>query len=208
MCGRFACSEIPAILGETFAMEVPGDLPARTNIAPSMPVCALIRDEETRQPAFGWMQWGLLPFWAKDKTISARMFNARCETVHGKPSFRAALRHRRCLIPADCFYEWKKEGTKKQPYRIALARQPMVFAGLWEIWEGPLGEVILSCTILTTRANAAMKEIHDRMPVILPQDAWVLWMDHRVQPHREVSHLFEPVPSDELLIQPLGQTRL
>ncbi len=114
MCGRFACSEIPKPLAEAFGLTAPDDLPARLNIAPSMPVAALIRDEESGAPAFGWLQWGLVPFWARERSIGNRMFNARAETVHEKPSFRAAFRHRRCLIPADGFYEWGSPHRQKR----------------------------------------------------------------------------------------------
>jgi putative SOS response-associated peptidase YedK len=201
MCGRFACSEIPKPLADAFGLTAPDDLPARYNIAPSMPVAALIRDDETGKPAFGWLQWGLVPFWAKEKSIGSRMFNARAETAHEKPSFRAAFRHRRCLIPADGFYEWKKEGKRKIPHFITLTDAPMVFAGLWETWTGPGEEILQSCTILTTDANDRVRPIHDRMPVILRPEGWELWMDHRVQSRRELEHLLGPCDSDRLHIE-------
>ena len=201
MCGRFACSEIPKPLAEAFGLTAPDDLPARSNIAPSMPVAALIRDDETGKPVFGWLQWGLVPFWAKEKLIGHRMFNARAETAHEKPSFRAAFRHRRCLIPADGFYEWKKEGKRKIPHFITLTDAPMVFAGLWETWNEPGDEILQSCTILTTEANERVRPIHDRMPVILRPEDWELWMNHRVQNRRELEHLLAPCDSDRLHIE-------
>ena len=201
MCGRFACSEIPKPLAEAFGLTAPDDLPARSNIAPSMPVAALIRDDETGKPVFGWLQWGLVPFWAKEKLIGHRMFNARAETAHEKPSFRAAFRHRRCLIPADGFYEWKKEGKRKIPHFITLTDAPMVFAGLWETWNEPGDEILQSCTILTTEANERVRPIHDRMPVILRPEDWELWMNHRVQNRRELEHLLGPCESSRLHIE-------
>jgi putative SOS response-associated peptidase YedK len=201
MCGRFACSEIPRPLADAFGLTAPDDLPARRNIAPSMPVAALIRDEESAAPAFGWLQWGLVPFWAKDRSIGRRTFNARAETVHEKPSFRAAFRHRRCLIPADGFYEWKREGKRKVPHVITLTDAPMVFAGLWETWSGPGEEILQSCTILTTEANDAVRPIHDRMPVILRPDDWDLWMDRRVQSRRDLEPLLGPCESGRLRIE-------
>ncbi|MBN2713337.1 MAG: SOS response-associated peptidase [Planctomycetes bacterium] len=202
MCGRFACSEIPKALAEFFGIPCPSDLPPRENIAPSMNVSALIRDEASNAPVFAWLKWGLLPFWAKDKNMGARMFNARAETAHVKPSFRAAMRHRRCLIPADGFYEWRKEGEGKKPYLITINREfPMVFAGLWELWEEPAGEIILSCTILTTATNEAIRPFHDRMPVILPPKAWEIWMDRNIQSHRDLARLLRPCPADAIRVE-------
>ena len=201
MCGRFACSEIPKPLAEAFGLSVPEYLPARRNIAPSLPVTSLIRDDVTGKAAFTWIQWGLVPFWAKDKAIGNRMFNARAETAHEKPSFRAAFRHRRCLIPADGFFEWKKEGKRKSPYFVTLTDAPMVVAGLWETWTGSGKEVLQSCTILTTEANDAMRPLHDRMPVILHPEDWALWMNTQVQNRRDLEHLLRPYESDRLRIE-------
>lgn len=203
MCGRFACSKIPAALAEAFGLVAPDDLPARRSIAPAMSVAALIRDDESTRPVFGWLHWGLVPFWARDKEIAGRTYNARSETAHAKPSFRAAFRHRRCLIPADGFFEWKRSSRtsgEKTPYYITRVDGPMVFAGLWETWEGERGEILLSCTILTTRANERLRPIRDRMPVILRPQDWDLWMDHRVQFRRDLDHLFEPYDADALQV--------
>jgi len=201
VCGRFACSRIPKVLGDTFGIPVPDDLPPRLNICPTQDISALIRSEGSGAVAFALLGWGLVPFWAKDKTIGPKLFNARSETAHEKPSFRAAFRHRRCLIPADGFYEWRKEGTRKHPYFITLTSQaPIVFAGLWETWTGQAGEILSSATILTTEANADIRPLHDRMPVILPEDAWAQWMDRSIQDLRKLQPLLLPLPEGKIQI--------
>jgi putative SOS response-associated peptidase YedK len=124
------------------------------------------------------MRWGLVPSWAKDPAIGNQMINARAETLTTKPAFRVAVRKRRCIIPADGFYEWQKQGSYKQPVRIVLrSREPFGFAGLWEHWQPPEGEELLTCTIITTEANVLLKVVHDRMPVILPKEKESLWLD-------------------------------
>ena len=142
---------------------------ARFNIAPTQAVI-LVGDDGKRY--MKEMLWGLIPSWAKDPGIGNRMINARVETLAEKPAFRAALKKRRCIIPADGFYEWQKLGKVKQPVRIVLkSREPFGFAGLWEHWMSPEGEEILSCTIVTTEANELLNAVHERMPVILTRDA-------------------------------------
>ncbi|MHC4873432.1 MAG: SOS response-associated peptidase [Planctomycetota bacterium] len=193
MCGRFALNEIPRELFEEFGIECPDELPFSYNICPSQRVLALLSDEESRSPLFLPLQWGLIPFWSKDKDNSHKMINARSETVDQKPSFRAAVRHRRCLIPASGFYEWQKTAHKiKQPYYITMQdMSPLVMAGIWELWEGPGEEFIYSCAILTTAANEKMKKIHDRMPVILKRENWKPWLDSSIQHYRDIEHFFD-----------------
>ena len=145
------------------------------NIAPTESVVT-VRNVESREAAL--MRWGLVPFWAKDPKIGARMINARAETVAEKPAFRNALKKRRCLVLADGYYEWQKTPVGKRPYRIILkSGEPFAMAGLWETWKDPQGNVVPSCTIITTSANDFLSPIHDRMPVILPRESEDLWLD-------------------------------
>lgn len=177
MCGRFAFyspSEATAALfgvGTSIAVE------PRFNIAPSQYIAG-IRDTEDAGRELSMFRWGLVPFWAKDPSIGNRMINARAETVAEKPSFRAAYRHRRCLLLADGFYEWKKEGAGKVPYFISLASgEPFAFAGLWESWQSKeTEEVIQSTTLITTAANEFISTVHHRMPVILQPDTADRWL--------------------------------
>jgi len=198
MCGRFACSKIPKVLAELLDAPPPPDFVPRLNIAPSLPVCALIRDEPSGRAVFDWLRWGLVPGWARDPQIGARMFNARAETAAEKPAFRAAFRRRRCLIPADGFYEWHKDGRLRTPYYIDLPDVPMVLAGLWETWSDPQGGVLRSCAILTVDANEAIRPLHDRMPVILPPAAWAAWMNPQA---RDPAQYLRPYPSAGMRVE-------
>jgi len=145
------------------------------NIAPTESVLT-VKNVEGREAAFA--RWGLIPFWAKDPKIGARMINARAETVAEKPAFRNALKKRRCLVLADGYYEWQKTPVGKRPYRIILkSGEPFAMAGLWEIWKDPQGNVVPSCTIITTSANEFLSPIHNRMPVILPRESEEMWLD-------------------------------
>ncbi len=198
MCGRYSLKADIAQLAMRFEFAV-DDLehePAY-NIAPTQQVLTVTSQSERRAQ---YMRWGLIPFWAKDKKIGYRMINARGETVAEKPSFRTALRKRRCLILADGFYEWQKLGGKqKRPMRITLTSgEPFAFAGLWETWQDPEGEVVTSCTIITTSANDALRPIHDRMPVILPQEAEAFWLDKTVEDPLALASVIASYPDDEL----------
>jgi len=169
MCGRFAFYSPHEAVQDLFGVTFPAAVEPRYNIAPSQFVVALRADERALEPAV--LKWGLVPSWAKDPKIGNRMINARAETVHEKPSFRAAFKRRRCVILADGFYEWRRTGDSKTPYFIAMQdRQPFAMAGLWEQWQGGEGTELQTCTIITTAANEIMKPLHDRMPVILSPD--------------------------------------
>jgi len=168
------------------------ELQPRWNIAPTQQIVAVTAGETDgpRRHA-GWFRWGLVPFWADDPSIGSKMLNARSETVADKPAFRAAFRKRRCLIPADGFYEWQKlSSEKKQPWWIHQAgEQPFAMAGLWESWtpgqnqtSPPDTEPLLTCTILTTDASSDLRGLHDRMPVILAPEAWHAWLNPQTQP--------------------------
>jgi putative SOS response-associated peptidase YedK len=192
MCGRFTLTTDIEQLEERFSFHAANlSFTPRYNIAPSQAVFAVIGDE--KGSCGGLLRWGLIPSWAKDAAIGNRMINARAETVAEKPSFRRALQQRRCLILADGFYEWRKEGKKKTPLFITLAsREPFAFAGLWETWRPPDGEAILSCTIITTTPNALMESIHNRMPVILAREAETTWLDQKITEPEKLLPLLAP----------------
>ena len=202
MCGRYTLRSNLKQLADLFHV---GDvhLPLfdpRYNIAPSQDVLA-VRQPDGRELVE--LKWGLVPSWAQDPKIGYRMINARCESVAEKPSFRSAFKKRRCLIPADGFYEWQKRGKEKQPYFIHLTDdQPFAFAGLWEYWERD-GEIIESCTIITTEANELMRPLHDRMPVILPAESHDEWLDSDNQAMEDLPSLLKPYPSEEMDAYPI-----
>jgi putative SOS response-associated peptidase YedK len=152
------------------------------------------------------LRWGLIPSWARDARIGATLINARADTLTTKPSFRTALKRRRCLIPADGFYEWKKgEGKTKQPYYIRLKKEhPFAFAGLWEHWEGPDNSAIESCTIVTTDANDTLRPLHDRMPVILRKEDYDQWLDSKADDSTKLSELLKPYSSEEMTAFPIS----
>jgi len=151
------------------------------------------------------LRWGLVPFWAKDPGIGARMINARSETVAEKPAFRAAFRRRRCLVPADGFYEWRRLERGKQPFYVRLRdERPFAFAGLWEHWEGPDETAIDSCTLLTTEPNDLIRPVHSRMPVILSPKDYDLWLDPGVQKAELLQPLLRPYPSEGMLAYPIS----
>ena len=197
MCGRYSLkSDDEQINARFVARSMPSTRTARYNIAPTQPVWALVYTEEPKIVA---LRWGLIPSWAKDKAIGNRMINARSEGIEDKPSFRRAIRKRRCLVLADGFYEWKKEGKAKVPLYIRLkSGEPFGFAGLWERWAAPSGETIHSCTIITTAPNALMENIHQRMPVILPREAEEQWLDPAVDDPQKVLPLLQPYPDGEM----------
>jgi putative SOS response-associated peptidase YedK len=188
MCGRYTLSVPLSNLIDTFEVPPPEfEYQPRFNIAPTQVVPVIAADERGRR--MGLLRWGLIPSWAKDPGIGSRMINARSETVAEKPSFRSAFRKRRCLIPADGFFEWKKDGgeegrgASKTPFWIHLStREPFAFAGLWERWSPPDGEDLFTFTILTTEATPSIHDIHPRMPVILPAQARARWLDPEASP--------------------------
>ncbi|MBN1319034.1 MAG: SOS response-associated peptidase, partial [Anaerolineales bacterium] len=166
---------------------------------------AVIPNNNKNQVEF--FQWGLIPFWAKDAKIGYRMINARSETLAEKPAFRTAYRRRRCLVLASGFYEWKSiKGQKtKVPYYIQLKnREPFAMAGLWEVWNSPDGSVIPSCTIITTRPNELVEPIHNRMPVILPSEAYELWLDPAEKKAADLDSLLQPMSSKEMAAYPVS----
>jgi putative SOS response-associated peptidase YedK len=201
MCGRFTLRTPASLIAEQFSLlEVP-DLQPRFNIAPSQPVPVVRMDPQHASAArqFVFLHWGLVPSWAEDAKIGNRMINARAETAADKPSFRAAMRRRRCLIVADGFYEWKTVAKRRQPMYIHLRDgRPFAFAGLWESWEGADHSALESCTILTTAANDLVRPIHDRMPVIIAPADYARWLDPAVQQAEPVLPLLRPYPVEEM----------
>ncbi len=168
----------------------------RYNIAPTQMALAVTNGSERRG---SYMRWGLIPSWAKSASVGSRMINARAEMVAERPSFRTALQRRRCLVLADGFYEWKGKGSGKRPMRIVMASgEPFAFAGLWDAWRDPKGEVLRSCTIITTSANELLSPIHDRMPVILPRELESLWLDHDIRDYAALGGILTPYITDEM----------
>lgn len=199
MCGRFTLAQDVEDISDLMeGLEVEAPLPRRYNIAPSQPVPTVFNRAPLKVTL---TQWGLVPGWAKDPTIGNRLINARSETAAEKPSFRNALRRRRCLILADGFYEWQKvpgSPTKVPTYIRMKSRRPFAFAGLYEHWQGSDGTELTTSTILTTRPNSLVADIHDRMPVILPREAYAAWLvEDEVKPDA-VSGLFKPYPEGEM----------
>jgi putative SOS response-associated peptidase YedK len=202
MCGRYTLSTPAGRLAEEFQLDSTVEIPPSYNVAPTQQVAAVLEDEEGRR--LEMLRWGLVPSWADDPDIGARMINARSETAPEKPSFRRAFRGRRCLIAADGFYEWKREDGGKQPYYFRMQDgRPFAFAGLWESWDKGGGE-LRTCTILTTRPNSVLNGIHDRMPVILPHDAYNAWLDPDAD-KEELGELMIPYPGDDLETYPVSR---
>lgn len=191
MCGRFVLiSDVDTLQMAFNLSDVPETLPSRFNIAPSQPVAVITNDNPKRLTL---LRWGLIPSWAKDDTIGNNLINARSETASEKPAFRSAFKRRRCLILADGFYEWQKQDRKKVPLFIYLKdRRPFALAGLWEVWHSPEGDEISTCTILTTEPNSFMQTIHNRMPVILPPEAYDTWLAPGDQPASVLMPLLKP----------------
>lgn len=197
MCGRFVCKSNEEEIGEEFEVE-PGDfslsLEPRYNIAPGQQAAAVLFDGRRKVEG---LQWGLIPFWAKDPKIGYKMINARAETLAEKHSFRNSLRKKRCLVVADGFYEWRKDGAKKTPMYVRLkGGRPFGFAGLYDDWKSPEGKAVRTFTIVTTPPNKLISPIHDRMPVILPKEAYAAWLGQ--EGPGEVLNLLRPFPESEM----------
>lgn len=207
MCGRFSLTATPRDVGECFETLDPEDFPARFNIAPTQPVLAIVSGDRAENGSnlperrAMLMRWGLIPGWVKDPADFPLLINARAETAIGKASFRAAMRHRRVLVPASGFYEWhrppKESGEKSQAYWIRPKSGGIVaFAGLMETWSSADGSEVDTGAILTTTANAAMSGIHDRMPVVIRREDFSRWLDCKTREPREVADLMQPVEDD------------
>jgi putative SOS response-associated peptidase YedK len=194
MCGRYRLSRRKQIIEEHFdSVSSEEDWTPRYNIAPtqSVPIIRQHPKEPVRQLSL--VRWGLIPSWAKDASGAAMMINARSETAAIKPAFRDALKSRRCLVPADGFYEWQRTGKSKQPFCFEVNEGSLfAFAGLWDRWKDPNGTWLKSCSILTTTPNVVTSSVHDRMPVILDPDRYDLWLDPGMHDSRVVSEMLKP----------------
>ena len=205
MCGRFTLtSNLDELQGRFGFLSEFTDHEPRYNIAPTQPVLTVTNDGQRKGEL---MHWGLVPFWAKDLKIGARMINAVGETAATKPAFRAAFKKRRCLVLASGFYEWRTEGKQKLPaYIYPRSGEPMAFAGLWETWKSPEGQVVKSCTIITTSANSFIQQIHHRMPVILSDETQALWLDPLTEDSQILEPLLIPAPTEFLTSHPVPNT--
>lgn len=206
MCGRFVQAHDPSFYADAFQVETLRTdlLPASYNVAPTDSVYAVAEHEGER--ILGSFRWGLIPFWAKDRKIGARNINARAETVAEKPAFRDSLAKRRCLIPADGFYEWKRLPKGKLPHYIYRADQrPLALAGIWSSWRDPESqERVLTCSIITGEPNDMVGEIHDRMPVILADDVWDTWLDRSLEDGETVRRLLKTFPQEAMGAHPVS----
>jgi putative SOS response-associated peptidase YedK len=194
MCGRYRLSRRKQILEDQFtAVSDDADWTPRYNIAPTQLVPVIRQDDKTSSRTLSLVRWGLVPSRAKDFSAAAGMINARCETAASKPSFSDALKFRRCLIPADGFYEWKKNGRARQPYCFEVNGGDLFsFAGLWETWNDPTGKALETCAILTTAANVIAAPVHERMPVILQRENYNRWLDPATTETAVISELLKP----------------
>jgi len=231
MCGRFTLRAAPQDVARHFLLfDVPTFSP-RYNIGPGQVVGAIrargqdsflvgpgaasnreppLRDEPATPSVdvnreWAWFRWGLIPHWSDDPSIANRLINARAETAASKPAFRSAARYRRCLIPADGFYEWKTTPRGKQPYLVRLHGDRLfALAGLWDQWQSPTGEILETCTILTVEPNSLMARIHNRMPLILPPEAYPIWLDPTVTQFDDLRDWLRPYPEEEMELVPVS----
>ena len=206
MCGRYRLSRRKQIIEEQFDCDPwEGDWNPRYNIAPTQPIPVVRQHPKEPVRQVSLMKWGLVPTWAKDASGAGGMINARAETAAEKPAFRDPMRFRRCLIPADGFYEWKKMGTSKQPFCFEVHEGELfAFAGLWDGWKNPEGQWIKTCSILTTTPNALTSTVHDRMPVILDPSSYDLWLDPGMNNVDAISELLKPYDSNPMRSYPVS----
>jgi putative SOS response-associated peptidase YedK len=200
VCGRFTTRTPPDELARRFGVDVvvAPDLGARYNIAPTLDVYAVA--EVAGERRLGALRWGLVPPWAPDPSVGSRMINARAERVAGAPAYRRALRRRRCLVPADGFYEWRRGSGRPAPHLVRrVDGAPLALAGLWERWRPPSGGPdLVTCTIVTTEANATVASLHDRMPVVLAPEHWDAWLDPAADDVEALQALLVPAPAGDL----------
>jgi putative SOS response-associated peptidase YedK len=206
MCGRFSQQRPASELAEIFSAEPLVDDPGpRYNVAPTDEALLVVqRDDRRGVTAY---RWGLIPHWSDSARVGSRMFNARAETLADAPAFRDAFQRKRCLVPVECFYEWRREGEVRQPYTIGRADgRPLVLAGLWDGWRDPATDTVRrSFTIVTSAPNEAMSSIHNRMPVILPEEEWDSWLDRGFPDRGRLLAMLEPREEPELAIRAVSQ---
>lgn len=208
MCGRFVLLTDLRVIAELFDVRnVALDCATGDNLSPGQQIAVLLRRED--QNHLVNFRWGLIPSWSRDPSIGNRMFNARAETIAEKPSFREAFQKRRCLIPADGFYEWQKIGRVKKPLLFSLkSGEPFVLAGLYETWISPERRPIHTCTMITTESNELLRPIHDRMPAIVRKGCEAAWIDPAKHDRKELLSILKPYPSDGMTISPVDPGRL
>ncbi len=206
MCGRYRLSRRKQMIEEYFDTVSDGDdWTPRYNIAPTQPVPIIRQNPKEPLRELSMVRWGLIPSWAKDTSGAALMINARSETAATKPAFRDPLTSRRCLVPADGFYEWQRRGKAKQPFCFEVNDGELfAFAGLWDRWKNPSGQLINSCSILTTTPNAVTSAVHDRMPVILDPDCYDLWLDPGVTNVEAVLEMLKPFDAGQMRCYPIS----
>ncbi|MBZ5667336.1 MAG: SOS response-associated peptidase [Acidobacteriia bacterium] len=199
MCGRYRLARKKEILAETFDVDNDIEWSPRYNVAPSQSVPVVRQDATRPVRSFSLIRWGLIPFWAKDAKAGYKMINARAETIAEKPAFREPLLSRRCLIPADGFYEWSKFSKGKSSFCFTLADDSVfAFAGIWDRWKDPDRKLVETCSIITTSANALLSDIHDRMPVILKSEDHDRWLDPRFKQVDDILDLLKPYQADSM----------
>ncbi len=204
MCGRYMLTVSGEVLARLFELDTAPELAPRYNIAPTQPAPVVRSREGSRE--LRELRWGLVPRWARDPSMGARLINARAETAAAKPSFREAFRSRRCLVPANGFFEWQKLPGGKQPWLVRFAdRRPFALAGLWERWTPPEGTPLETFTILTTEPNAVVAPLHGRMPVILPPEAWDPWLDPALRDPGRLAPLLRPCPPEGMETFPVSR---
>jgi putative SOS response-associated peptidase YedK len=209
MCGRARLSSDVSEIKLVFSIppeRPPPNFAASWNVAPTDSLPVVRNDARAGERSLDVMRWGLVPFWAKDIKVGFSNINAKAESVDTRPAFREAFQRRRCLVPLDNFYEWKKLGKDRQPYAVALAnRRLMAMAGLWESWRSPAGERLRSFAIVTTAANELLAPVHDRMPVILGPENWPLWLGEAPANPARLKALLVPYPADDMVIWPVDR---
>jgi len=206
MCGRYRLSRRKQIVEEYFASASgEEEWSPRYNIAPTQSVPVIRQNPKEPIRELSLVRWGLIPSWAKDSSAAANMINARSETAATKPAFRDVLKSHRCLIPADGFYEWQRTGKTKQPYCFEIGEGTLfAFAGIWDRWKGPSGNIVETCSILTTTPNAVTSTVHDRMPVILDPDNYDLWLDPGMRDVSAASELLKPCDARLMRCYPIS----
>lgn len=198
MCGRFSLTEEIYNLKRQFEFEFFEEIGPRYNIAPSQMVLAIGQNKGTRKGAY--LKWGMVPYWASDPKIGYKMINARSEGIEEKPSFKQPFKQRRCLILSDGFYEWKKNGKVKHPYRFVMKdHKPFALAGLYDVWKKEGEHALVTCTIITTTPNEVTKDVHDRMPVILKKEDYDTWLDPNNHDTSLLKSLLTPYPAEEMM---------
>jgi len=215
MCGRYTLSSPVEVVADLFEITFPArgaeqltlpELHPRYNLAPTQEALVALVREPGAPRTLALLRWGLIPYWAKEASIGNRMINARADGVADKPAYRFSFKKKRCLIPTDGFYEWKKEGKGKQPYLIRRRdHRPFAFAGLWSTWKSPEGGLVETFTILTTDANGVIRELHDRMPVVVDRADFGTWLDPKVDDKEKLQALLKPAPDEDFETVPVSR---